>query len=181
MSQEEAANSTAPAPATKTEFRKAVTPRDFQPLETSWDNWIKHFALCANANNWSEQTKVVMLSTKLAGKALEEYEHLLDESEQTPFDGLVKAIGKEVRPSQKVALQTHLNLKLRNDSPKALYSKLMDQSKLVYPKADVTQEARTVLVKTQFIQALPTTLMEEVTKQVNPHILAKDALLEICT
>ena len=97
MSQEGATNSTAPAFATKTEFRKA-TPRDFQPLETSWDNWIKHFACCANASNWSKQTKVVMLSTKLVGKAFEEYECLLDENEQIPFDDLVKAIGKEVRP-----------------------------------------------------------------------------------
>ena len=95
MSQEEATNSTAPAPATKTEFRKVVTPRDFQPLEPSWDNWIKHFACCVNANNWSKQTKVVMLSTKLVGKALEVHRHLIDENEQIPFDVLVKAIGKE--------------------------------------------------------------------------------------
>ena len=97
------------------------------------------------------------------------------------FDDLVKAIGKEVRPSQKVAPQTYLNLKSDNGSPKALYSKLMDQSKLVYPEVDVTREARTELVKTQFIQALFTILIEEVAKQANPHTLAKDALLEICT
>ena len=150
-------------------------------LFTSWDNWIKHFSRCASANNWSKEREVVMLSTKLVRKALEEYECLLDENEQIPFDDLVKAIGKEVRPSQKVALQTYLNRTLGNDSPKAFYSKLMDQSKLMYPEADVTQETRMVLVKTQFIQALLTTLIEDVAKQANPHTLAKYALLEICT
>ena len=80
MSQEEASTSTngtqqpiqPPAMQNQKEFRKAVTP---------WDNWLKHFAHCATANNWSEETKIVMLSTKLVGKALEEYECLLDEDE----------------------------------------------------------------------------------------------------
>ena len=155
MSQEEASTSAngtqqptqPPAVQNQKEFRKAVTQRDFLPQETSWDNWLKHFAHCATANNWSEQTKVVMLSTKLVGKALEEYECLLDEDEDISFDDLVKGIGKEVQPSQKIALQTYLSLTLGNDSPKAFYSKLWDQSKLVYPEADVSHQARVVQEK----------------------------------
>ena len=60
MSEEEAstsANSTQqttqpPAVQNQKELSKAITPRDFQPQETSWDNWLKHFARCATANNW---------------------------------------------------------------------------------------------------------------------------------
>ena len=168
MFQEEASTSTngtqqptqPPAVQNRKEFRKAFTPRDFQPQETSWDNWLNYFAHCATANNWSEQTKIVMLSTKLVGKALEEYERLLDENEDISFDDQVKGIGKEVRPSQKIARQTYLFLTSGNDSPKAFYSKLWDQSKLVYPEADVSHKARVVLVKPQYIQALPTNLIE---------------------
>ena len=78
-------------------------------------------------------------------------------------------------------LQTYLSLTLGNDSSKAFYSKLWDQSKLVYLEADVSHEARVVLVKTQHIQALPTNLIEEVAKQANLHSLTKNDLLEICT
>ena len=72
-----------------------------------------------------------MLSTKLVGRALKEYERLLDENEDISFDDLVKGIGKEVRPSQNIALRTYLGLTLGNDSPKAFCSKLWDQSKLI--------------------------------------------------
>ena len=93
----------------------------------------------------------------------------------------MKGIGKEVRPSQKIAIQTYSTLTSGNDSPKAFCSKLWDQSKLVYPEADVSHEARVVPVKTQYIQALPTNSIEEVAKQANPHSLTKNDLLEICT
>ena len=70
-----------------------------------------------------------MLSTKLVRKALEEYECLLDEDEDISFDELVEGVCKEVRPSQKIALQTYLSLTLGNNSSKAFYSKLWNQSK----------------------------------------------------
>ena len=118
MSQEKASASASgtqqpvqtPVVQNQKEFRKAVTPQNFQPQETSQDNWLKQFACWATANNWSEQTKIVMLSTKLVGNALEEYERFeLDENKDISFDDLVKGIGKEVRCLKKIALQTYLS------------------------------------------------------------------------
>ncbi|CAB3989094.1 Retrovirus-related Pol poly from transposon, partial, partial [Paramuricea clavata] len=64
-----------------------------------WNEWISHFKLCAQINNWDDTQCCQQLAVSLRGRAQRIYLTLQD-NEKTCFDDLVNALQSRIQPDQ---------------------------------------------------------------------------------
>ena len=64
-----------------------------------WNEWISHFKLCAQINNWDDRQCCQQLAVSLRGRAQRIYLTLQD-NEKTCFDDLVNALQSRIQPDQ---------------------------------------------------------------------------------
>ena len=67
--------------------------------EGPWGEWISHFKLCAEINNWNDAQCCQQLAVSLRGRAQRIYLSLHD-SEKSTFDLMVKALQAKIQPEQ---------------------------------------------------------------------------------
>jgi chorismate mutase len=66
-----------------------------------WNEWISHFKLCAQINNWDDIHCCQQLAVSLRGRAQRIYLTLQD-NEKTCFDDLVNALQSRIQPDQQI-------------------------------------------------------------------------------
>ena len=157
---------------------KAV-PRVYRP-EENFELYIKHFNRVAAANEWEEDAlKIAHLESKLTGKALRQFEVFIEEEPDISYDDITRKLVKELIPSTQKSIDVFSQMRLDDRSPKEFYAALVKQSKLAH--GGVTQEVRDMIVKAQFLQALPVKLKREAAKQDSLADMEKDDLLNLLT
>ena len=86
---------------------------------------------------------------------------------------------KELIPSTQKSIDVFSQMRMDDRSPKEFYAALVKQSKLAH--GGVTADVRNMIVKAQFLQALPVKLKREAAKQDSLADMEKDDLLNLLT
>ena len=157
---------------------KAV-PRTYRDGE-SFELYINHFNRIATANEWEEDaTKIAHLETKLTGKALRQFEVFIEQEPKITYEDMADKLIEELGPSTQKSLERFSQMRLGDQSPKEFYGALVTQSKLAH--GEMGPDARHLIVKTQFLQALPGKLKRDAAKQGYLADLDQEGLLELVT
>ena len=78
-----------------------------------WNEWISHFKLCAQINNWDDTQCCQQLAVSLHGRAQQIY-LMLQDDEKMCFKDLVNALQSRIQPDQQRKIH-----KLTHDIPSA--------------------------------------------------------------
>ena len=136
-----------------------------------WAEWISHFKLCANINNWDDVQCRQQLAVSLRGRAQRIYLTLQDD-EKTSFDVLVQALRARIQPEQQRKIHK-LTFSTRRRKPGEnivdLATDLRQLAALAYHNKD-TSLVDEELVE-QFIRALDSKELRVGVSQSDPKTL----------
>lgn len=157
---------------------KAV-PRVYKDGD-NFELYVNHFNRIATANEWDDDAiKIAQLETRLTGKALRHFEVIIEEEPKISYGDMTDRLIEEMEPSAQKSLERFSQMRLGDQSPKEFYGALLTQSKLAH--GEMGPEARHMIVKTQWLQALPAKLRRDAAKQGYLADLGKEDLLELIT
>ena len=80
-----------------TQARPRAKPDVFSATETSFNDWLNHFELCARINGWSNEQACQQLAVCLRGRAQRVYTTLPQE-ERESYQSLVTALRLNLEP-----------------------------------------------------------------------------------
>ena len=173
---EVAANAAAKAVASSSRLK--ARPREYVDGE-NFNTYLNHFNRMANANNWSDEEKLIQLETLLKGKAQKHFEMFIEEDPDIIWDEMVENLKDELRPSQQQSVDTFSQMRLDDRSPKEFYAALVRQSRIAH--GEMGDAARHVIVRAQMLQVLPKQLRTDASKQEDLSSLEKEDLLCLLT
>ncbi|XP_038065921.1 uncharacterized protein LOC119736013 [Patiria miniata] len=142
---------------------------------TNFKDWIVHFHLCCEVNDWKGVDKITQLAVSLRGEALRLYRNIPDVHKHE-YDFVVGELRSRFSPTHSVdTYRSQLKQRERRQGEKlaALAQDIRSLISHAYPQMETTSTDH--LAVSYFIDALrPSTIRAEV-RRVNPHTL-KDAL-----
>ena len=171
-----AANAAAKAVAASSRIK--ARPREYVDGE-NFSTYLNHFNRMANANNWSDEVKLVQLETLLKGKAQKHFEMFIEEDPDIVWHEMIENLQNELRPSPQQSVDTFSQMRLDSRSPKEFYAALVRQSRIAH--GDMDETARHVIVRAQMLQVLPKQLRTDASKQDDLSSLDKEDLLSLLT
>lgn len=142
--------------------------------ESDFDSWERHFSACAAANGWTDDRKLLVLPTRLRGRAQRMYDHLASGEKET-YRKLCEALSSKCSPAA-VRILAAANFRSRtHHSGEHLDTYAYDLCDIfdkAYPGSPT--ETRDSMIRDQFVLGLERALRDKVTS-ANPATLA-DAL-----
>ena len=146
-----------------------VKPENYS--DGPWQDWVRHFKLCAEINKWNDLQKCQQLAVVLRGRAQRIYFSLRDE-EKVGFDVLVAALQSRIQPEQQRKihkLKFSSRRRLKGENIVDLATDLRQIAALAFNEKD-SQLVEEEMVE-QFIKALDTRELRVGVSQADPKTL----------
>lgn len=153
-------------------------PLPGQPLlpdtycDGDFDAWERHFAACAAANSWTDERKLLVLPTRLRGRAQRIYDHL-SPAEKDSYTSLRDSMSAKCS-STAMRILAAANFRSRSrlacESLDTYAYDLCDAYDKAYPHS--SPEMRDSMVRDQFVLGLEFSVRDKVTA-ANPSTLGE--------